>query len=96
MNTKNENIKSIRAQVRELQAAMNMYVAAEKNEMKVRSNREYNQCEDAKKVALNEMRKQLTIMVGQVGLMMSCSDIIPLHDSLFVTQENIEEHYNHK
>lgn len=96
MNTKNENIKSLRASVRQLQAQMNYYIIADNLQRKAADCKDYNLAEEGKAASLKEMRRILTAMVGKVGLMMSCSDVIPFYDSLFVTQENIDEHYDRK
>lgn len=96
MNTKNANIKSLRANVRELQAEMNNYIMAENLQRNAAGCKDYDLGEEGKAASLKEMRRTLTAMVGMVGLMMSCSDVIPIKDSLFVTQENIEEHYGRK
>ena len=96
MNTKDENIKSLRASVRELQKEMNYYIIADNLQRKAADCKDYNLCEEGKAASLKEMRRILTAMVGKVGLMMSCSDVIPIYNSLFVTQENIDEHYGRK
>ena len=96
MNTKNENIKSLRASVRQLQAEMNYYIIADNLQRKAADCNDYNRGEEGKAASLKEMRRILTAMVGKVGLMMSCSDVIPFYDSIFVTQENIDEHYGRK
>lgn len=94
MKTDNIQIKGMRAAVRDLQKAMNAYVAANNAKDKAHSISDYNHYDNEQKSSTINMQRAIETMISALGIIQSCDGVIPFENSLFLTEENIYEHYN--
>ena len=94
MKTDNIQIKNMRAAVRDLQKAMNAYVAANNAKDRAHGISDYNHYDNEQKSSTIDMQRALETLISALGIIQSCDGVIPFENSLFLTEENIYEHYN--
>ena len=93
MKTDNIQIKDMRAAVRDLQKAMNAYVAAKDAKDRAYGISDYNHYDVEQKSSTIDMQRAIETMISALGIIQSCDGVIPFENGLFLTEENIHEHY---